>query len=55
MLTLNLLFISKKVQVLKCFKSKNMNMDEVLIKIKSEYDFNIFGDKYQKVKRHELI
>ena len=55
MLTLNLLFISKKVQVLKCFKSKNMNMDEVLIKIKNDYDFDIFGDKYQKVKRQELI
>ncbi|WP_297419643.1 hypothetical protein [Clostridium sp.] len=55
MLTLNLLFISKKIQVLKCFKNNDMNMDEVLIKIKDDYDFNIFGDKYQKISRKELL
>lgn len=54
MLTLNLLFISKKVQVLKCFKNNDMNMDEVLVKIKDNYDFDIFGDKYQKTIRKEL-
>jgi len=55
MLTLNLLFISKKIQVLKCFKNNNMAMDEVLIKIKDEYDFNIFGENYQKMLRKEIL
>lgn len=55
MLVLNLLYISKKPQTLKCFKNDNMNSDEVLIKIKNNYDFNIFGDKYQKVKRGDLL
>ncbi|WP_061336683.1 hypothetical protein [Clostridium botulinum] len=54
MLTLNLLFMSKKIQVLKCFKKSNMNLDEVLVKIEGKYEFNIFGDKYQKVKRKDL-
>jgi len=54
MLTLNLLFMAKKVEVLKCFKSNNMDMDEVLIKIKDNYDFDLFGNKYQKVKRKEI-
>jgi hypothetical protein len=31
-----------------------MDMDEVLIKIKDNYDFDIFGDKYQKTIRKEL-
>jgi hypothetical protein len=55
MLTLNLLFISKKIQVLKCFKNNNMNMDDVLIKIKDENDYYIFGENYQKIKRKDLI
>lgn len=54
MLTLNLLFMAKKLQVLKCFKKNNMDLDEVLIKIKDDYDFDIFGEKYQKVERREL-
>ena len=54
MLTLNLLFISKKSEVLKCFIKNNTDLDEILIKIKKEYDFNIFGDKYQKVKIKDL-
>lgn len=49
MLTLNLLFIAKKIQVLRCFKNNNSN-DDILIKIKEGYDFDIFGNKYQKVK-----
>lgn len=53
-LTLNLLFMSKKVQVLKCFKKNDVDLYEVLIKMKDNYDFNIFGSKYQKVKRKEL-
>jgi hypothetical protein len=53
-LTLNLLFISKKIQVLKCFKKNNMDLDEVLIKIKDDYDFDIFGERYQKTIRKEL-
>lgn len=54
MLTLNLLFLSKKIQVLKCFINNNMDFEEVLIKIKDNYDFNFFGNKYQKVTRKEL-
>jgi hypothetical protein len=54
MLTLNLLFISKKIQVLKCFKNDNVNFDEVLIKISNNYDFDIFGEKYQKVNKSLL-
>ena len=54
MLTMNLLFISKKVQMLKCFKKNDIDLCEVLIKIKDNYDFNIFGNKYQKVKREDL-
>jgi hypothetical protein len=49
MLTLNLLFISKKMQVLKCFKTNNISLEEVLVKIKDKYDIDIFGDKYQKI------
>lgn len=54
MLTLNLLFMAKKIQVLKCFKNNNMDMDELLIKIKDDYDFDIWGEKYQKTIRKEL-
>jgi len=50
MLTLNLLFISKKIQVLKCFKSDNKNLDEILVRIRDGYDIDIFGNKYQKVQ-----
>ena len=51
MLTLNLLFMAKKLQVLKCFKNSDVDIDEVLIKIKTDYDFDIFGEKYQKVNK----
>ena len=47
MLTLNLLFISKKIQLLKCFINKESN-EEVLIKINDKNGYNIFGNKYQK-------
>ena len=53
-LTLNLLFIAKKIQVLKCFKKKDLDSCEILIKIKDNYDFNIFGNKYQKVKKEDI-
>lgn len=53
-LTLNLLFASKRFQVLKCFKKNNMDSDEVLIKMNDNYDINIFGEKYQKIKRKDL-
>jgi hypothetical protein len=55
MLTLNLLFITNKAQVLKCFKNNDLNSDEILIKIKDKYDFNIFGEKYQKVNKIDLV
>lgn len=54
MLTLNLLFSSKKVQLLKCFRKDNMDADEVLIKRKDTFDYDIFGDKYQKMIRKDL-
>jgi len=54
MLTLNLLFSSKKIEVLKCFHNKQECNDELLIKIKDKYNFNIFGNKYQKVTKKEL-
>jgi hypothetical protein len=54
MLTLNLLFTAKKLQVLMCFKNNNISIDEVLVKIKDEYDYDIFGNKYQKMQRKEL-
>lgn len=54
MLTLNLLFISKKIEVLNCFKNNDMNMDEVLIKIKDNFDYDLFGEKYQKVERKDI-
>lgn len=55
MLTLNLLFMSKKIQVLKCFKNSGVDINEVLIKIKDNYDFDIFGEKYQKVNINNLF
>jgi hypothetical protein len=53
-LTLNLLFVSKKHEILKCFKNNNMENDEVLVKMKDECDFNIFGNEFQKVVRKDL-
>ena len=32
-----------------------MDLDEVLIKIKDEYDYEIFGYNYQKITRKELL
>ncbi|MBZ9622863.1 hypothetical protein G9F71_008355 [Clostridium sp. FP2] len=54
MLTLNLLYSSKKLQLLKCFKKDNMDMDEVLIKINDECDYEIFGGNYQKIIRKDM-
>ena len=56
MLTLNLLFSSKKVEVLKCFQ-KEFKLDcddELLVRMKEKCDFNIFGDKYQKITQKDL-
>lgn len=53
-LTLNLLFVTHKKSTLKCFRSKQMDLDEVLIKIKDEYDFDLFGKKYQKMTRKDI-
>lgn len=55
MLTLNILFIAKKIEVLKCFKNNNMKIDEILLKIKDNYDYNIFGNKYQKVFKSDVL
>ena len=54
MLTLNLLFNAKKVEVLKCFQNIEILDDELLIKIKDKCDFDIFGYKYQKIMVKEL-
>ena len=42
------------MQVLKCFKNNDMEMDEVLIKIKDANDFEIFGNNYQKIVRKDI-
>jgi len=55
MLSLNLLFLSHKIEVLNCFKNINMDNDDLLVKIKKISDYNIFGNAYQKVKRKEVI
>lgn len=52
--TLNLLFFSKKIQFLKCFKNNNIIEDDVLIKMNDEFDFEIFGKKYQKIKLKDI-
>lgn len=54
MLTLNLLFTSKKIEVLKCFQNKELSDEEFLIKIKKNYDYDLFGNKYQKITKKEL-
>jgi hypothetical protein len=53
-LTLNLLFMSKKIQVLKCFINNNSDLDEILIKIKDIDDYIIFGENYQKIYRKDI-
>ena len=54
-LTLNLLFISKKIEVLKCFQNKyECDDEEFLVRIKDNYDYNIFGNKFQKVTNKEI-
>lgn len=55
MLTLNLLFIAKKPQILKCFKNSNTFIDEVLIKTNDKYSYNIFGEKYLKISKYDLL
>jgi hypothetical protein len=54
MLTLSLLFMAKKLDVLKCFQNKDNCNEELLIRIKEGYDYDIFGSKYQKIARNEL-
>lgn len=53
-LTLNLLFTCYRKQFLKCFKSKNMNDDKVLVKVKNRNDYLIFGNGYQINTRKSL-
>lgn len=55
LLTLNLLFMSKKLQVLKCFKNNNIVFDEILVKMKEEYDYDLFGEKYQKMNFSDYL
>ena len=54
LLSLNLLFMSKKTEVLNCFINKNTDDDEFLIKIKQTSDYNFFGCDFQKIKRKEI-
>ncbi len=49
-LCLNLLFLSHKLNTLKCFRSKDISNDEVLIEVNENWNYNIFGVKYRKVK-----
>jgi len=53
MLTLNLLFMSKKKQVLKCFINKDLN-DDVLIKNNKDFTYVLFGNKYKKVSTNSV-
>lgn len=55
LLTLNLLFVAKKLQVLKCFRNNNIEFDEILVKMKEEYDYDLFGEKYQKVNFGDIL
>ena len=48
MLTLNLLFMSKRNQVLKCFLNKDSDED-VLIKNNNNFTYVLFGNKYKKI------
>jgi len=53
MLTLNLLFMSKRKQVLKCFLNKDLN-EEVLIKNNKDFTYILFGNKYKKTTTNIL-
>jgi len=52
-LTLNLLFMSKRKQVLKCFINKELN-DNVLIKNYNNYNYILFGNRYKNVKINNI-
>lgn len=52
-LTLNLLFISKRKQVLKCFVNKELN-DNVLINNYDNYNYVLFGNRYKNVKINNI-
>jgi len=54
MLTLNLLYSSKRVQVIKCFKSDSTGLDEFLVKSQGAFDYNIFGVEYVKMTREDI-
>ena len=54
-LAMNLLFIAKRKQVLKCFKNNKNKDDEVLIAMKEKCDYEIFGNKYQKTLKVDII
>ena len=48
LLTLNLLYRTNKLEIIKCFKSKDMSGDEILVETDSNYEYNIFGKYYKK-------
>ena len=54
LLTLNLLFASKKKQVLKCFKKEEDGNELVLVKMKDVCDYDFFGEKYQACIKSEI-
>jgi hypothetical protein len=56
LICLNLLFLSNKLDVLKCFRNKDISDDEILAEVKEQddWDYNIFG-KYYKKKYHKLL
>lgn len=53
LLTLNLLFMSKRRQVLKCFVDKSLNED-VLIKNNNNFTYVLFGNKYKKITLNNI-
>lgn len=54
MLTMNLLFMSKRDEFVQCFHSKDMSNDKLLIKSQCSPDIDIFGDSFKKIGRNDI-
>lgn len=53
-LTLNSLFNAYRKSFLGCFNSHDMKLDEVLVEIDGRHELNIFGSKFNRIKRKDL-
>ena len=49
---LNLLFLSNKLEVLKCFRNKDISNEDILAEVfeNDDWDYNIFGKFYIKTQ-----